>query len=90
MITSGRGAIVLYRKTFTKALNHPRLIAGLVTALCEFSVGSGVGLPVNTIELDQFTVTVVEMPADDLESQRDCLRAVLFHDTSDVRFSISI
>lgn len=84
---------MLYRKTFTKALIHPRLIAGLVTALCDFSVGSGdsgVGLPVNTIELEQFSVTIVELPADDLEDQRDYLRAVLFHDTSDVRFFVCV
>lgn len=88
MITSGRGAIVLYRKQFTKALKNPRLIAGLVTALCDFSIGSGVGLPVNIIELDEFTVTVVEMADDDVEDDRDCFRAVLFHDNSDVRAAV--
>lgn len=89
MITSGRGGIVLYRKTLTKVLNQPRLIAGLVTALCDFSVGSTVGLPVSTIELENFSVSVVELPADDAQAERNVLRIVLFHDSSDVRTTFS-
>lgn len=86
MIVSGRGGIVLYRKTFAKEVNQPRLIAGLIAALCEFSVGSEVGVPVNTIELENFTVSVVEVAVNELEEDdRDCLRAILFHDTCDVR-----
>lgn len=84
MILSGRGGIVLFRKNFTKALNQPRLIAGLVTALCEFSIGSGVGLPVSTIDLDNFSVSVVEIPVDDLEQSRGYLRAIVFYDCEDV------
>lgn len=83
MIISGRGGIVLYRKVLTKSVNQPRLIAGLVSALCKFSTGS-VGLPITTIELDLFTISIVELPVDDLSGESDYLRAVLFHDTSDV------
>lgn len=83
MIISGRGGIVLYRKVLTKTLNQPRLIAGLVTALCEFSTGS-IGLPVAHIDLEKFTITVVEIPVDELDAEREYLRAVLFHDTDDV------
>lgn len=85
MIISGRGGIVLYRKVFTKTLQQPRLIAGLVTALCEFSCGS-IGLPVAHIELENATITVVEIPVDPLEADREYLRAVLFHDTDDGDF----
>lgn len=85
MIISGRGGIVLYRKILTKSLNQPRLIAGLVTALCEFSIGS-INMPVATIELDKFTISVVEIPVDDLEAGREYLRIVLFHDNHDVCF----
>lgn len=84
MITSGRNGILLYRKIFTKAINQPRLIAGLVTALCNFSVSSGVGLPVSTVQLDHVAVAIVETPADDNDPDREHLRAVLFHDTTDV------
>lgn len=82
MIISGRGGIVLYRKVLTKTLQQPRLIAGLVTALCEFSSRS-IGLPVAHIELENATITVVEIPVDSLETDREYLRAVLFHDTED-------
>lgn len=85
MIISGRGGIVLYRKVLTKTLLQPRLIAGLVTALCEFSIGS-LGQPVAHIELDKAAVTVVELPVDLLEKGREYLRAVLFHDTDDTDY----
>lgn len=84
LIISGRGGIVLYRKVFTKSLNQPRLVAGLITALCEFAVRS-VGQPASTIELENFSISVVEMPVDPLEKDGEYLRAVLFHDTNDVR-----
>lgn len=86
MITSGRNGILLYRKIFSKALNQSRLIAGLVTALCNFSLSSGVGLPVSTIQLDYVSVAIVETPADDDPDQQH-LRAVLFYDPTDVCIS---
>ena len=86
MIISGRGGIVLFRKVLTKSINQPRLIAGLVTALCEFSVGS-VAMPVATIELELFTISIVELPVDNRSEDGEYLRAVLFHDTHDVRWS---
>lgn len=85
MIISGRGGIVLYRKVLTKALHQPRLIAGLVTALCEFSNGS-IGVPAAHIELENATITVVEIPVDHVEAGHEYLRAVLFHDTGDADF----
>lgn len=85
MIISGRGGIVLYRKVLTKTLHQPRLIAGLVTALCEFSIGS-LGQPAAHIELDKATITVVELPVDPLDKGREYLRAVLFHDTDDTDY----
>lgn len=88
MITSGRNGILLYRKIFTKALNQSRLIAGLVTALCNFSLSSGVGLPVSTIQLDHVSVAIVETPADDNDPNQQHLRAVLFHDPADVRITL--
>lgn len=85
MIISGRGGIVLYRKVLTKALHQPRLIAGLVTALCEFSSGS-IGIPAAHIELENATITVVEIPVGHVEAGSEYLRAVLFHDTEDADF----
>lgn len=83
MIISGRSSIVLYRKILTRSLPQPRLIAGLVTALCEFSVGS-IGLPITTIELDNMNISVVEIPVDELRVDGEYLRAVVVHDTCDV------
>eukprot|EP00177_Eucheuma_denticulatum_P007824 GFKZ01014239.1.p1 GENE.GFKZ01014239.1~~GFKZ01014239.1.p1 ORF type:complete len:270 (-),score=35.18 GFKZ01014239.1:1063-1872(-) len=85
MIISGRGGIVLYRKVLTKTLQQPRLIAGLVAALCEFSINS-LGQPAANIELENATITIVELPVDPLEKGREYLRAVLFHDTDDPDF----
>lgn len=82
MIISGRGGIVLFRKVFTKSLQQPRLIAGLVTALCEFSTNS-LGQPAAHIELETTTVTIIEQPVDILDSSGETLRAVVFHDTED-------
>lgn len=82
---SGLGGIVLFRRTFTKVVNQPRLVAGVVAALC-VKTRSGVGVPINTIELETFTVTVVELALNDNaeNNESEFLRAVLFHDTSDV------
>ncbi|CDF37914.1 unnamed protein product [Chondrus crispus] len=82
MIISGRGGLVLYRKVFTRAPNQPRLIAGLVTALGEFSVRS-IGIPITHIELENVTITALEIPIGNDEAGSEHLRAVLFHDTGD-------
>lgn len=86
MIMSGKGGIVLYRKIFTKVVHQPRIIAALVGAMSEFAAKSDVGVPINTIELDAFTISVVEIPMNDTmeDNARNCLRAVLFYDTADV------
>ncbi|KAI0563249.1 hypothetical protein FGB62_44g153 [Gracilaria domingensis] len=58
------------------------MIAGLVTAMCEFAVGS-ISVPVATIELENVCISLVELPVDDLHSEKEFLRAVVFHDTRD-------
>jgi hypothetical protein len=80
MIISGRGGIVLYRKVFTKSVNQPRMIAGLVTALCEYASGN-IGLPIAYMELEQVAITAVEQPG--ANSRLDHLRCVVFHDVAD-------
>lgn len=82
MIISGRGGLVLYRKVLTKPPNQPRLIAGLLTALGKFSVRS-IGIPVAHIELENVTITALEIPIGNVEAGAEHLRAVLFHDRSD-------
>lgn len=89
MIISGRGGIVLYRKILTRVLNQPRLIAGLMTAMCEFSNGS-IGLPISTIELSEFALSVVEIPADDADPDREYLRGMFFHGNTDVSNNVMI
>lgn len=84
LIISGRGGIVLFRKSLTKALNQPRLVAGLLTALCKHSTKS-IGLPVSYLELEQFAITVVEDSAAHADGDAEYLRCVAFHDTEDVR-----
>lgn len=83
MITTGRGGIVLYRRSISKPLNQPRMIAGLVTAMCEFSMGA-ISLPVATVELESTCLSLVELPVDDLHRDKEFLRAVVLHDSSDV------
>lgn len=60
------------------------MIAGLVTAMCEFSMGA-ISLPVATVELEDTCLSLVELPVDDLHRDKEFLRAVVFHDSSDVR-----
>lgn len=86
MLISGRGGIVLLRKVLTKTLNQPRLIAGLITALCKRSAGA-IALPVSYMQLDNVAITVVESRAEDSEPGAEYLRCVAFHDPSDVRRS---
>jgi hypothetical protein len=84
MIISGRGGIVLYRKDFAVSLAQPRMIAGLVTALCDFSAAA-VGLPVAHIRLDLVAITVVDSPspAGTADGEDSRLRCAVFHDPSD-------
>lgn len=79
MIISGKSGIVLFRKVFVKSLAQPRLIAGLVTALCNFSQDALL-VPIAYMELTSIAITVVSQPAS--ESQ-DALRCVAFHDPDD-------
>ncbi|PXF43350.1 hypothetical protein BWQ96_06913 [Gracilariopsis chorda] len=58
------------------------MIAGLVTAMCEFSMGA-ISLPVATVELEDTCLSLVELPVDDLHRDKEFLRAVVFHDSSD-------
>jgi hypothetical protein len=71
---------VLHRRVFTKSVSQPRMIAGLVTALCEYSAGA-IGLPVAYMELEQVAITVVEQPR--ANSRMDHLRCVVFQDVAD-------
>lgn len=80
MIISGRGGIVLFRKVFVKAVGQPRLLGGLVTALCDFSAGA-IGVPVAYMELEHVAITIVEQAA--VETSSDHLRCVTFHDAED-------
>lgn len=80
MIVSGRGAIVLYRKVFVKSIGQPRMIAGLVTALCEYATGA-IGLPVAYMEMEGVAISIVEQPASHILSEH--LRCIAFHDVDD-------
>ncbi len=83
LIISGRGGIVLFRKSLTKNLNKPRLIAGLLTALCQLSTRS-IGIPVSYLEMEHFAITVVEDSAAHADPDAEYLRCVSFHDVDDV------
>lgn len=80
LIISGRGGIVLFRKSLTKSLNQARLVAGLLSALCKKATES-IGLPVSYMELEHFAITVVE---DSAPQEAEYLRCVAFHDVEDV------
>lgn len=84
LIISGRGGIVLFRKSLTKNLVQPGLIAGLLTALCKASTRS-IGSPVAYLELERFAITVVDDSAARTEADAEYLRCVTFHDVCDVR-----
>lgn len=79
MIISGKSGIVLFRKVFVKSHAQPRLIAGLVTALCNFSCDALL-VPIAYMELTSIAITVVSQPP---TSAQDQLRCVAFHDTDD-------
>lgn len=85
LIISGRGSIVLFRKSLTKALNQaPNLVAGLLSAVVKLST-KHVGLPVSYLELDNFAISVVEDTAAHADGAAQVLRCLCFHDVDDVR-----
>jgi hypothetical protein len=79
MIISGKSGIVLFRKVFVKSLAQPRMIAGLVTALCNFSADA-LALPIAYMQLSTTAITVVSQPS---TPSADHLRCVAFHDVDD-------
>lgn len=84
LIISGRGSIVLFRKSFTKSLNQaPNLVAGLLTAVVKLSTKT-FGLPVSYLELDNFAISVLEDSTGE-DGEKQVLRCILFHDVDDVR-----
>jgi hypothetical protein len=79
MIISGKSGIVLFRKVFVKSHAQPRLLGGLVTALCNYS-SDALQVPIAYMELTTIAITVISQP---LTPAQDQLRCVAFHDTSD-------
>lgn len=77
MIITANSGIVLFRKSFSKSLAQPRMLAGLVTALCNFSTDA-LAQPVAYIALDTSALSVVSQPP-----SAAALRCVAFHDASD-------
>lgn len=79
MLISGKSGIVLFRKSFAKSLPNPRMIAGLVTALCNFSTDA-LSQPIAYMELSTSAITIISQPP---HPTSDHLRCVAFHDIHD-------
>lgn len=61
-------------------------LAALMSAMREYVAKIYVGVPINTIELDNFMVCVVKIPMNDTMkgNARNFLRAVSFYRTDDI------